>query len=252
MFTGIVQAKGRIAEIIDNPFGKRLVVDRSEWKPENGYVPGQGESICCSGVCLTVIDWTDTTLSFDVIAETLEKTKLGDLNAGDEINLEPAVFPNQPLGGHFMQGHVDEVGKIVEIKKGDDEVRVRIAPPKELMPFIVYKGSIALDGISLTIASVNVKDMTFEVALIPETLKVTTLGTAKVGDRLNLETDIISKTVVHTMNLHLAAMQAPGIPGIPGTPENSESTKKGGNKNAITMDMIRKAGGFVAGNDTAE
>ena len=203
MFTGIVQAKGKIADIQSNSFGKRLVVDRSAWNPPNDYTPGQGESICCSGCCLTVVDWTDTTLSFDVIAETLDKTKLGDLSVGDEINLEPAVFPNQPLGGHFMQGHVDAVGTITDIYKGEDEVRVTVTPPQDLMPYIVYKGSVAIDGISLTIAAVDTETMSFQVALIPETLEVTTLGTAKVGDRVNLETDIISKTVVHTMNLHL-------------------------------------------------
>ncbi|QQE11678.1 riboflavin synthase [Planctomycetota bacterium] len=236
MFTGIVQAKGRIAEMQDIAMGKRLVVDRSAWKPANDYVPGQGESICCSGVCLTVIDWTDTTLSFDVIAETLAVTKLGDLNVGDEINMEPAVFPNQPLGGHFMQGHVDAVGEIVEIQKSDDEVRVRVKPPAELMPYVVYKGSIALDGISLTIATVDVDSMTFEVALIPETLTVTTLGTAKVGDRLNLEADIISKTVVHNLNLAALGKLVLGK-------DEDEKAKK---QSKVTIEMLKNAGGFVA------
>ncbi|QDU33610.1 Riboflavin synthase [Poriferisphaera corsica] len=225
MFTGIVQAKGRIAELQDIAMGKRLVVDRSTWKPANGYEPGQGESICCSGVCLTVIGQTETTLSFDVIAETLDKTKLGDLRAGDEINMEPAVFPNQPLGGHFMQGHVDEVGEIVDIQMSEEEVRVRVKPTEALMPYVVYKGSIALDGISLTIASVCLDTMTFEVALIPETLTVTTLGAAKIGDRLNLEADIISKTVVHNLNL---------------------AAKGQGKAGGVTLDMLKNAGGFTA------
>ncbi|WP_432799982.1 riboflavin synthase [Poriferisphaera sp. WC338] len=201
MFTGIVQAKGVVKDIQTNSFGKRLIIDRTAWNPPNDYKPGQGESICCSGVCLTVVDWTDTTLSFDVIAETLEVSKLGDLTIGSEINLEPAVFPNQPLGGHFMQGHVDGVGTITDIYKGDDEVRVTVAPPQDILPYIVYKGSIAIDGISLTIASVDTENKSFAVALIPETLEVTTLGTAAVDDRVNLEADIITKTVVHNLQL---------------------------------------------------
>jgi riboflavin synthase len=136
-------------------------------------------------------------LSFDVIAETLAKTNLGELKQGDAVNLEPPVTPNQPLGGHFMQGHVDGVGQVTDVQAGKDDYRVTITPPADLMAYIIPKGSIAIDGISLTIAEVH--DDRFEVALIPTTLDLTTLGDTVVGRRVNLEADIISKTVVHQL-----------------------------------------------------
>ncbi len=195
MFTGIVQAKGRLAEMREEAFGRRVVVDRADWKPAYGGEPRHGDSICISGVCLTVVEVTATTLHFDVIAETLAKSKLGDLQVGDAVNLEPAVTPSQPLGGHFMQGHVDGVGVITKVQREAEECRLTIEPPAELMDSIVSKGSIAIDGVSLTIASVG--ESTFEVALIPTTLELTTLGDAKEGDRVNLEADVLSKTVVN-------------------------------------------------------
>lgn len=194
MFTGIVQAMGKIASLNPTPFGVRLVVNRSGWMPPGGYVPRCGDSICVSGVCLTVVEATATTMAFDVIAETLMKTKLGNLKAGDAVNIEPPVAPNQPMGGHFMQGHVDGVGVITDVVTAKGEMRVAVQPPAELMDYIISKGSIALDGVSLTLASVS-KDA-FDVALIPTTLQLTTLGMAKVGQRLNIEADILTKTVV--------------------------------------------------------
>jgi riboflavin synthase alpha subunit len=195
MFTGIVQAIGRVARLDRHPFGIRLVVDRSGWTPPHGYRPAHGDSICVSGVCLTVVDATEQTLAFDVIAETLAKTTLGDLAVGGGVNLEPAVTPNQPLGGHFMQGHVDGVGVVEAIKADADEWRVTIQPPGELMDYIVPKGSVAIDGVSLTIATLT--DTAFDVALIPTTLELTTLRDRKAGDRVNLEADVLSKTIVH-------------------------------------------------------
>ncbi len=199
MFTGIVQAKGCVARIERNAFGIRLVVDGCGWPAEaGGYRPVHGDSICVSGVCLTVTDIAGGVLGFDVIAETLAKTTLGGLCEGDPVNLEPAVTANQPLGGHFMQGHVDGVGEVTHIHTGEDEHRVTVKPPDELVPYIIPKGSVAIDGVSLTLA--EVKEDTFEVALIPTTLELTTLGQAKIGRRVNLEADIISKTVVHQLN----------------------------------------------------
>lgn len=197
MFTGIVQAKVEIQSIEPRPFGRRLIIDRSNWQPTNDYVPGHGDSICISGVCLTVVETSATTLSFDVIVETLNKTTLGDLQPGSAVNIEPSVTPNQPLGGHFMQGHVDATGEIASVTNSDAEWRVAIKPPAHLMAYIVPKGSIAIDGISLTIASVN--EDTFDVALIPTTLELTTLGGANVGDMVNLETDILARTIVHQL-----------------------------------------------------
>ena len=192
MFTGIVQTQGKLLTLAPNDFGARLTVERGELSTPVAH----GDSICVSGVCLTAIDITDDTLSFDVIAETLAVTKLGDLAEGDSVNLEPAVTPNQPLGGHFMQGHVDGLGEVVRILDTPEEWRTTMKPPAALMKTIVPKGSIAVDGVSLTIASVN-DDDTFDVALIPETLSRTTLGKTKVAQRVNLEADILTKTVVH-------------------------------------------------------
>ncbi len=197
MFTGIVQAKGRITGIERNDFGARLSVDGHGWPDPSVYRPALGDSICVSGVCLTVVETKGGVLAFDVIAETLAKTNLGELKQGDAVNLEPPVTANQPLGGHFMQGHVDGVGEVTQVLAGEDEHRVTVTPPADLMAYIIPKGSVAIDGISLTIAEVT-KD-SFQVALIPTTLDLTTLGDTAFGRRVNLEADIISKTVVHQL-----------------------------------------------------
>lgn len=192
MFTGIVQSQARLLSLAHNDFGGRLIVERGKLNTPVNH----GDSICVSGVCLTAVDITDDTLGFDVITETLAKTKLGDLAEGDTVNLEPAVTPNQPLGGHFMQGHVDGVGEVVRVSDTAEEWRTTVRPPDELMGYFVPKGSVSIDGVSLTIASVN-DDDTFDVALIPETLSVTTLGRSREGTRVNLEADVLAKTVVH-------------------------------------------------------
>lgn len=194
MFTGIVQARCLIAGMSTNSFGARLVLDVSKWTPAGGYQPVLGDSICVSGVCLTLAKLEPGRMHFDVIAETLAKSSLGRLKSGDQVNVEPAVLPTQPMGGHFMQGHVDGVGTVKAIYDGADEWRTTITPPPALMPYIISKGSIAIDGVSLTIAAVH--DDAFEVALIPTTLELTTLRDHKVGDAVNLEADIVAKTVV--------------------------------------------------------
>lgn len=192
MFTGIVQTQGRIASLEPHESGVRLTVERG------GLVGtiAAGDSVCVSGVCLTAVEITPDEVRFDVIVETLQKTKLGDLTSGQSVNLETAVTPNQPLGGHFMQGHVDGLGTIVGVRDDGVEYRLTVQPPAGLMNCIVSKGSIAIDGVSLTIACVNPDD-TFDVALIPETCTRTTLGRFAEGERVNIEADIVSKTVVH-------------------------------------------------------
>lgn len=195
MFTGIVQAKGRIEKFERSAAGARLVVDRAGWKPEAGVEPKHGDSICVSGVCLTVVESDGRRLVFDVIAETLAKTNLGELEEGRAVNLEPAVTASQPLGGHFMQGHVDGVGEVARVQDGEGEHRITVRPPAELMDYVVPKGSVAIDGVSLTVAAVGEGE--FEVALIPTTLELTTLEARRAGDRVNLEADILSKTVVN-------------------------------------------------------
>tara|TARA_R110002111_G_scaffold35272_1_gene69379 strand:- start:646 stop:1323 length:678 start_codon:yes stop_codon:yes gene_type:complete len=221
MFTGIVQAKGRIAGIDRNDFGARMRVDGRGWPDPAIYKPAHGDSICVSGVCLTVVQTSDGVLGFDVIAETLAKSSLGDLTPGSPVNLEPPVTASQPLGGHFMQGHVDGVGEVTDIKADGEEHRVTITPPAELMAYIIPKGSIAIDGISLTLAEVH--DDRFEVALIPTTLELTTLGDTKVGRRVNLEADIISKTVVHQL-------------------QRLRGGKSGDDDTGLTMQLLRDAG----------
>ena len=173
MFTGIVQERGRIASFEKG----RLVV-------ESGIRAGIGESVAVSGVCLTVVDAPDGRLAFDVVQETLDRAK----PFGDEVNLEAAVLAGQPLGGHYVQGHVDGVGTVRSV--GDP---VWIDVDGELLRYIVEKGSIAVDGVSLTVAAVDERG--FAVALVPHTLEVTTLGTLAAGDRVNLEVDILAKYV---------------------------------------------------------
>jgi riboflavin synthase len=197
MFTGIVQTTGRVARLDRNPFGVRLSIDPGSWTPAEGRAPRHGDSVCVSGACLTVAALDDGVMCFDVIAETLDKTTLGSLRVGDPVNLEPSVTPNQPLGGHFMQGHIDGVGEVTAVAAGDEEWRITIKPPAELMRYMIPKGSVAVDGVSMTLAAVH--DDAFEIALIPTTLELTTLGQRKAGDLVNLEADILAKTTVHTL-----------------------------------------------------
>lgn len=194
MFTGIVQARGRIAALDPTPTGARLVVDPLGWSPR-GITFSHGDSICVSGVCLTLVAQDAGRLAFDVVAETLAKTKLGDLAIGSDVNLEPSLTPTTQLGGHFLQGHVDGVGNVTDVNTRTDDYRVTIEPPVALMDYIVPKGSVAIDGVSLTIASVS--RGAFEVALIPTTLSLTTLGALAKGSRVNLESDVVTRTIVH-------------------------------------------------------
>lgn len=200
MFTGIVQAKVLVQAIDRHAAGARLTIDRSSWTPAHGYTPAPGDSICVAGVCLTITEATADALSFDVVAETLRCTTLGDLKPNAIVNLEPALLASQPLGGHVLQGHVDALGTVADVQRDEAECRIAIelpAPSSDLADLVVPKGSIAVDGVSLTVASAAADR--FEVALIPTTLSLTTLGTAEVGDHVNLETDILTRTVVHAL-----------------------------------------------------
>ena len=193
MFTGLVQAVGRIAAIEQRPFGVRLVVDANRWD----HTPELGESISVSGVCLTIAEpmKPGEPMRFDVVAETLDKTKLGDLIVGNGVNLERACRPNDLLGGHIVQGHVDGVATVTRVQNDPEDWRVRIEPPAELMEFTAPKGSICIDGVSLTIAALTAAHV--EVALIPTTLEKTTLHALREGDSVNLEMDAVGKQVVH-------------------------------------------------------
>lgn len=193
MFTGIVETKGTVRGIADQSAGKRLSVAVGQWQPRSGEFR-MGDSICVSGTCLTVAGMTGGVVQFDVIHETLNKTTLGGLRAGDSVNLESSLTATTPMGGHMVQGHIDGLGVIHRMQRGNDW-RITVRAPAEVMEFVIPKGSITIDGVSLTVASVTRED--FTVALIPTTLDLTTLGEATDGQRVNLETDIVSRTVVH-------------------------------------------------------
>ena len=173
MFTGIVQERGRVASFANG----RLVV-------ESGVRAALGDSVSVSGVCLTVVGAPDGRLEFDVVEETLARTKA----FGDEVNLEAALRAGDPLGGHYVQGHVDGVGVV---RSAGTTVWIDADP--SLLRYVVEKGSIAVDGVSLTVAAVD--DRGFAVALVPHTLEVTTLGALQPGDRVNLEADVLAKYV---------------------------------------------------------
>ncbi len=191
MFTGLVQHRGRVIESRPAAAGRSLFIDADGWD----HRPAHGESIAVSGCCLTVAGTAP--LRFDVIHQTLKVTTLGDLKPGSPVNLEHSVTPATLMGGHIVQGHVDGVGLIRNADDDAEGVRLRIDAPPELADYLVPKGSIAVDGVSLTLA--DVLDGGFVVALIPTTLQLTTLGLAAPGDRVNLEADLIVKTIVHQM-----------------------------------------------------
>jgi len=197
MFTGIIATTGRVRSIAPKTGGARLLVDPGDWH----VAPRRGDSICVNGVCLThaPADGNDGMLRFDIITETLSRSNLGALSVGDRVNLEASLTPDTPMGGHFVQGHVDGLGTVADIRDTAQEWRLTTRIDRTLMPFMVPKGSVAIDGISLTIASVDVAANTFDVAIIPTTLDVTNLGDRKIGDRLNIETDMIVRSVVHVL-----------------------------------------------------
>ncbi len=194
VFTGLVQTRGQVVSSQLYQFGLKLVITPREGAFFNQSLR-HGDSICVNGVCITLVRKDSAGLHFDVISETLAKTTLCSLTVGSEVNLESSLTPTSQIGGHFMQGHVDGVGIIRKVVASTSERRLIIVPPVELMDYIVIKGSIAIDGVSLTIAAIT--EDSFEVALIPTTLEITTLGSVKPGARVNLEADTIAKTVVN-------------------------------------------------------
>ena len=185
MFTGIVEHLGRVA----SAEGSRLVVSAGPLAADAGV----GNSISVNGVCLTVVERAGDDLAFDLAEETLRRTTLGDLAPDDEVNLERPVTPATRLGGHVVQGHVDGVGRVAEVRDAGEGREVTIEVSGGLLRYAVEKGSIAVDGVSLTIAALD--DGTFGVALIPHTLQSTTLGSRTRGDRVNLEMDVLAKHV---------------------------------------------------------
>lgn len=197
MFTGLVRDLGRITNIEDTKGLKRFTVEGQIAEADLTL----GASVCHSGVCLTVVSSDirerDAKWVVEAVPETLSLTTLGEKAVGDRINLEPSLRLGDELGGHLVYGHVDGIGKIEKIKKEGDSFRVTIRTPDALMPLIALKGSIAIDGISLTIAGVG--DGTFQVAIIPHTWEVTSLGRASEGDSVNLEVDMLARYVARQL-----------------------------------------------------
>ena len=174
----------------------------SGWTPQRSESVAAGDSICISGVCLTVAEPPagGGVLMFDVVGETLARTTLGALAVGDRVNVEPAVTPTQPLGGHVVQGHVDETGRVERVTRGGatgDDWRVEIAASPGLIDLLPSKASVAVEGVSLTVAAS--RGASFEVALVPTTLERTTLGELRAGDAVNLEADVLAKHVAHLL-----------------------------------------------------
>ena len=186
MFTGIVRERGRVSALDGGPEGLRLEIDA----PETAAQLAVGDSVSISGACLTATTVSDGSFSVTAVAETLSRTTLGQLAPGDDVNLETAARVGDPLGGHFVQGHVDGLGRVASVGHGG---RVWVEAPPEILRYCVEKGSVAVDGVSLTIAAL--RDDAFEVALIPHTLDVTTLGALQPGDEVNLEVDVLAKYV---------------------------------------------------------
>jgi riboflavin synthase len=182
VFTGLVREVGRVVSF-----------DAGRLRVESSLAAAIGESVSVNGCCLTVVDGDRRTLAFDTVPETLARTALGRLEAGAGVNLEPALRAGEPLGGHYVQGHVDGVGRVRSLEREGEGARLWVDPPGDVLRYCVEKGSIAVDGVSLTIADLDGDG--FAVALVPHTLAATTLGTLETGSEVNLEADVLAKYV---------------------------------------------------------
>ena len=211
MFTGIVEHTGTITDTRSVSGGRRLRIDVGSMATDCA----QGASVCVSGVCLTVVGTAGQVLDFDVIAETIKKSTLGSKGVGGQVNLERSLRVGDRLDGHFVQGHVDGRAIVDRVQASARECVIWLRPEQTLVPYIVPKGSVAVDGVSLTIAAM--KDGSFSVALTPTTLERTTLSSLATRDSVNIETDIITRTIIH----HLAHLAVPG---------------------GLTIDTLREAG----------
>jgi len=193
MFTGIVEATGRVARVDPAGTGRRLRIDTAL-----GAELRAGESIAVNGVCLTVVACDATGFAADISPETVRVTTLGDRAPGEPVNLERPLRADARLGGHFVLGHVDGVGRVAALRPDGEGYWLEVDVPEPLEPYMISKGSIAVDGISLTIASLDTGRV--GVAIVPFTLAHTTLGSARVGDRVNLEADVLGKYVARLLD----------------------------------------------------
>jgi riboflavin synthase len=198
MFTGIVERRATTIEVRTTTGGKRLAFEVECGGGLGPWAEAEpGESIAVSGVCLTVVEAAGTRLAFEAVPETLGRTRLGRLSAGDPANVERSLRVGDRFGGHYVTGHVDGVGTVRETSRQGDQVLFRIGAAPSLLAEVIVKGSVAVDGVSLTVVEVSRAAGWFSFAAIPHTLAVTTLGGMRAGDAVNLETDAFGKWVLH-------------------------------------------------------
>jgi len=195
MFTGIIEELGQVREVEKRGVDARIVIEARTVTEGSS----NGDSIAVNGVCLTALDVKPDSFAADVSKETLLRSTLGNLKPGSAVNLERAVTPTTRLGGHIVQGHVDARGKFLGVENHGESWTVRIAYPKEIARYLVFKGSVAVEGISLTIAGLT--DDYFEIAVIPKTWEVTNFSQLNPGDEVNLEADVIAKYVERILSL---------------------------------------------------
>lgn len=196
MFTGLIVELGEVVSLERKAENASLSIKCSEIVVDAKV----GDSICVNGACLTVVDIKGNIISFDVSYETLKATNLGGLKKADRVNIEPSLRADSKLGGHFVTGHVDGVGRIRSKRITGNAIRIEIESPLEILKYLVDKGSVAVDGISLTIVEV-LKD-SFSVVIIPHTASLTTIGYKNTGDTVNLEADILGKYVAKFLNIN--------------------------------------------------
>ena len=194
MFTGIVREVGRVAAVEGDDEGLTLQVEA----PRTAEALAVGDSVAVAGVCLTAEAVEDGTVRFHAVPETLARTSLGRLGPGDQVNVEPALRAGEPLGGHIVQGHVDDLGTVASLVEEGDGARLTIGAADGVLRYCVEKGSIAVDGVSLTVAALEGE--TFSIALVPHTLAATTLGRLAPGSPVNLEVDVLAKYVDRLLN----------------------------------------------------
>jgi len=194
MFTGIVEELGNISQIKNTDTGKQFTITAKAIMDDLKV----GDSVSLNGVCLTVTTYDESSFNLDLVKETLKKSNLGDLKKGNSVNLERAITLSTRLGGHILQGHVETVGVIMDKVPSGDGATLSVGIDPGFMRYCISKGSIALDGVSLTITSMS--ENIIKIALIPHTLEMTTLGLKDVGDSLNIETDIIGKYIERLMS----------------------------------------------------
>ncbi|MFN0151010.1 MAG: riboflavin synthase [bacterium] len=204
MFTGIVERMGRLARYTEIPGGANLTFDADGFSGELAL----GESVCVSGVCLTVVARTEKSFDLQAIRETLARTNLGSLAIGDAVNLERSLRPSDRIGGHFVTGHIDATARVAEVRDSGAEWLLRVELPPSIASHFVEKGSVAINGVSLTVAGVSEQD--FIVYLIPFTREQTNLGALAAAATVNIESDLIGKYAARILGEHARAMPGSG------------------------------------------